>query len=221
MHLEDTLSEVPRCPRPHHAVNCAMATASARYRAVFAIATSTTKLQSGSRRSPASDGDRVAAYRHPATAAGSSVPCPVPARGALEGGRSGGEPGFFLESLDAATQCPVHDCSNSVADAGDDYQQDDRVTAQLQPDQGGFRLGREVRGGEEGDCEQAAERDQSFHRRQPGMFRYGAWKRFSRNALPRTNTLESAMAAAASMGDSRIPHTGKSTPAATGMSAVL
>ena len=43
----------------------------------------------------------------------------------------------------------------------------------------------------------------------------------SRRALVRTKTLETAIAAAAKMGESKMPKAGKSTPAATGISTTL
>lgn len=54
-----------------------------------------------------------------------------------------------------------------------------------------------------------------------GASTIGGWKRRRRSALPSTNTLDSAIAPAANTGDSSTPQTGYSTPAATGINAVL
>ncbi|MNT95738.1 hypothetical protein D3C72_2376750 [compost metagenome] len=49
----------------------------------------------------------------------------------------------------------------------------------------------------------------------------GTCKPLSRSALPSTKTLESAIAAAAKIGESKVPLNGYSIPAATGINTAL
>ena len=64
-------------------------------------------------------------------------------------------------------------------------------------------------------------RDRGRARFQRPASAIGAANRRSRSALPRTKTEDSAIAPAAKTGESRMPDTGHSAPAATGIRAAL
>lgn len=75
------------------------------------------------------DGERIANERHPAQKQAPATIAMIPGRCTVERGRACRKPGTVAETLDSATEQPIHQRTEDIADARDRYQQCGRMLA--------------------------------------------------------------------------------------------